>query len=222
MAWTASKGNDLNSVDIKVTKGNGLADLITESHAAAEFQTSLANGMDVNKAVRVKKQVAVLGARGDYVELVMTMKALSTGVADDGAPIADSVFVEAIDFTGVPTAVQHTVFGEFSPFVTPKSSMQESMLDGIDRQEVALVLNEVWAADAADCLTAKTQKLRGIADSRITAIFASPATAGDAVAADYVILKLKIKPNSDGVFVIPAGSILWLDPGAGKFGESGA
>ena len=201
-----TNGYGFSNIRIEVTKGNGLADLTTEEFLGASFQftndvldTGKADGMDVNKAIRVKKQVAVLGSRGDYVKIIAdtTIRATTTW-----AMLVDGLYVEGLDFTGVPTAVQHTVFGEFSPFVTPKSSLQESMMDGIDRQEVMFSHN-VACTHASDY---KDQKLRGVSDDRITA---------QALGATAAVSKLtlKLKPNSDGVFVIPSGAIMWAGYG---------
>ena len=201
-----TNGHTVDDVYLKVTKGNGLADLITEMWMGGIFQlndavtdTGKSAGMDVNKAIRVKKQVAVLGARGDYLEVVANT---STKGTTTFAMAVNAILVEGIDFTGVPTAIQHTVFGEFSPFVTPKSSMQESMMDGIDRQEVMFANNVTTAVDG----TAVSCKLRGSTDARI-----KHTTTGAETAITKMVLKLK--PNSDGVFVIPAGAILWAGYG---------
>ena len=201
-----TNGHTVDDVYLKVTKGNGLADLITEMWMGGIFQlndavldTGKSAGMDVNKAIRVKKQVAVLGCRGDYVELVANTSTKGTTTFEMAV---NALLVEGIDFTGIPTAVQHTVFGEFSPFVTPKSSMQESMLDGIDRQEVMFANNVATAVDG----TAVSCKLRGETDARLKHTTTGAETAITKIA-------LKLKPNSDGVFVIPAGAKLWAGYG---------
>ena len=190
------------SLVLKATKGNGLADLVTEDFVGQTFQAALADGRDVNKAVRMERSLAALGARGDYIEMIAFVSAGTAG----NVPKRGCFFVDALDFTGVPTAVQHTVFGEFSPFVTPKSSMQESMLDGIDRQAVGLTGNV--AHGQAACSTATAQKVRGVSDSRIT-IYADHLDCES-----WTKVTMKMKPNSDGVIVLPAGGIIWSEPGA--------
>ena len=187
---------------IKATKGSGLETFKSEDFAGAMFQSNLADGQDVNKAVRMKNYVAALGARGDYIELLAYITAGTAG----NVVARNALYVEAIDYTAVPTAVQHTVFGEMSHFKTPKSSMQESMLDGIDIQHVGLTVNV--AGGQATCSTAVSQKLRGASDSRVT-IFADHA---DCESWTYVTMK--IKPNSDGVFLLRAGDIIWSEPDA--------
>ena len=195
----------LKSLSIKVVKGNKLATLFTEDFTKGVFQDALKDGVDRNKAVHVKTQVAALGARGDYIELVAFV---SVGTAGDVLQ-TDSIYVDALDFTGVPTAVQHTVFGKYSPFITPKESMQESMTDGIDRQELGLSTNTSMAQDA--CATETSQIVRGEADARITYY----ADSNDLETATEV--RMKIKPNADGVFVIPAGAKIWAIPTADGF-----
>ena len=187
---------------IKATKGSGLETFKSEDFAGGMFQAALADGQDINKAVRMKNYVAALGARGDYIELLIYVKAGTAG----NIVKRNAFYVEAIDYTAVPTAVQHTVFGEMSHFKTPKSSMQESMLDGIDVQHVGLTSN-VALAEAA-CSTAVAQKLRGVADSRVT-IFADHLNCES-----WTLVTMKIKPNSDGVFLLRAGDIIWSEPDA--------
>ena len=187
---------------IKATKGSGLETFKSEDFAGGMFQANLADGQDINKAVRMKNYVAALGARGDYIELLAYVTAGTAG----NVVARNALYVEAIDYTAVPTAVQHTVFGEMSHFKTPKSSMQESMLDGIDVQHVGLTSN-VKLAEAA-CSTAVAQKLRGVADSRVT-IFADHLNCES-----WSLVTMKIKPNSDGVFLLRAGDIIWSEPDA--------
>jgi hypothetical protein len=187
---------------IKATKGSGLETFKSEDFAGGMFQANLADGQDINKAVRMKNYVAALGARGDYIELLAYVTAGTAG----NVPARNCFYVEAIDYTAVPTAVQHTVFGEMSHFKTPKSSMQESMLDGIDIQHVGLTSNV--ALGQAACSTAKAQKLRGVSDSRVT-IFADHLDCES-----WTLVTMKIKPNSDGVFLLRAGDIIWSEPDA--------
>lgn len=201
-----TNGQTVDDVYLKLTKGNKIESFITEMWLGKMFQynddvtdTGVAAGMDVNKAIRAKVPIAALGARGDYLEMVANVTDKGTG---SWAMAVNALLIEGIDFTAVPTAIQHTVFGEFSHFRTPSSSMQESMLDGIDRQEVMFTNNVAATVDGA----AKTQKLRGEDDARITAISTG---ATDAVTK----IALKLKPNSDGVFFIPAGAILWAGYG---------
>ena len=185
---------------IKATKGSGLESFKSEDFAGAMFQANIADGQDINKAVRMKNYVAALGARGDYIELIAYVKAATAA----NVPARNCFYVEAIDYTAVPTAVQHTVFGEMSHFKTPKSSMQETMLDGIDVQHVGLTSNNVLATTA--CKTAVSQKLRGEVDSRVS-IFCDTDDA-------WTVARMKIKPNSDGVFLLRAGDIIWSEPDA--------
>lgn len=187
---------------VKATKGSGLETFKSEDFAGAMFQAALADGQDINKAVRMKNYVAALGARGDYIELLAYVKAGTAG----NIPARNCFYVEAVDYTAVPTAVQHTVFGEMSHFKTPKSSMQESMLDGIDIQHVGLTSN-VALAEAA-CSTAVSQKIRGESDSRVT-IFADHLNAES-----WTLVTMKIKPHSDGVFLLRAGDVIWSEPDA--------
>jgi hypothetical protein len=194
---------DLKSIAIEATKGNGLMDYITEDFPAGMFQSTLADGRDANKAVRVGRTVAALGARGDFLSL----KLYVTTCYGTYVPAGKIAYVEMVEYSGVPTAVQHTVFGKYSPFVTPKEPMNESMMDGIDRQELAIYNTEKVAAEDA-CTTAKTQYVRGSLDSRIT-YFADHIDVESASE-----FEIKMEPNSDGVFLIRAGAIIWAEPDA--------
>ncbi|HID20250.1 MAG TPA: hypothetical protein EYP28_04865 [Methanophagales archaeon] len=199
--------SDLKSVSIRVTKGNGLTDFITEDFQAGKFQSTLAAGVETTKAVRLQRTVAALGTRGDYLEMVLWC---TVGEAGE-VPNVNTCYIEAVDYTGVPSAVQHTVFGKYSPFISPKESMNESMLDGIDRQEIAVQNTEAIESEAA-CSTPKAQLVRGSSDSRVDY------AADHADIESMTYLRLKFKPNSDGVFMFRAGAVLWADPDTNALG----
>lgn len=197
-----------SNIRMKVVKGNELADLITEDFDVNAFQPTtdvgranhgLHDGLDRDKVVRVKRQLAALGARGDYILLEYDTVATETTT---WAMLVGSLFIDVKDYTGVPIGVQHTVFGKFTPFVTPKESIQESMLDGIDIQDIQVVHNVAVTVDGAE----KAQKVRGSSDSRV-AVIATGATAA------VTKLQLKLKPNADGVFVVPRGARIWVGSG---------
>lgn len=217
MAHTGDQGLQAIDVMIKVVKGNELTSLIVEDHAAGEFQPNLYDGKDLNKAVMVSNQLAVLGVRKDYF-LLQVPYDLVTGTAD--ITPKNNVYLDLVEFTSVPPEVQYDVFGEFSPFVTPRIAVDEDMIDGIDRQEFGMITNVGFMATIGTTgTTGVEQKIRGIADSRVTAYYdgldpSTAATNGDAIA--YV----KIKPNDDGVFLIPEGGILWIDNSDDGFGET--
>jgi hypothetical protein len=212
-------------VSIKVTKGNGLSDIVTETFdgqdfAATEFQDVLdfgdnstgsvnirpvtrhgmAIGKEAGRAVRVSKQVAALGARGDYIDVIA---ALTTGSGTSSFAIClRNMMVQVLDYSGVPVAVQHSIFGKYSPFVTPSQPVSKSMLAGIDRQEIEAVHNVVCAVAG----TAVNQKIRGTATARLKATVTG-------VTGSETEMKLRLTPNGDGVFVIPRGAVLWAGPG---------
>jgi hypothetical protein len=198
---TTAAAADLKSLAVEVTKGNELMSFVTEDFQAGMFQSAMADGMDANKAIRLGRTVAALGSRGDYID----MKMFCTVGAVGALPAVKTIYVEMVDYTGVPTSVQHTVFGKYSPFVTPKEPMNESMMDGIDRQELAIVNTEQIASQAA-LTTAIAQLVRGSSDSRID-------FAGDDLDfEDCTYLRLRMKPNSDGVILLRAGAKIWAEP----------
>jgi hypothetical protein len=134
----------------------------------------------------------------------------SVGTATN-VPINDTLYVELVDYTGVPASVQHTIFGEVSPFISPSERLESSMLNGIDRQELSVTNSEAIASEAA-CSTGKSQYVRGSLDSRIT-------YQCDHVDIESITeMSLKFKPNSDGVFLINAGSRIWAQPTADGLG----
>lgn len=73
---------------------------------------------------------------------------------------------------------------------------------GIDKQLLTVVPDNVFKdADTAAMSTAKSQTIRGSADSRIT-VYCDEAAFGSVTK-----VYLKLKPGADGVFVVPAGAI---------------
>jgi hypothetical protein len=85
------------------------------------------------------------------------------------------------------------------------------MLNGIDRQELSVTNSEAIASEAA-ISTGKSQYVRGNLDSRVT-------FQGDHLDLESITeLSLKLKPNSDGVFLINAGARIWANPGANALG----
>ena len=202
-----TRASDLKSLAIRATKGNELTDMVTEDFQKDMFQTTIAAGLETTKVQRIHNSIAALGARGDYLDLVAFVSIGTSGQV----PIVSTIYVEAVDFTGVPTAVQHTVFGKYSPFVGPKEPMNESMMDGIDRQEMAVVNTEIIASHAA-LKTAKTQLVRGSVDSRVT----YRCDANDLASVTEMLLRFK--PNSDGVFMLRAGARIWAQPTANGMG----
>ena len=199
--------SDLRSLAIRATKGNELMTFISEDMQKGMFQAALADGIMTTKVIRVRNTVAVLGARGDYLEAVLFCTVGTAGQV----PSVDTVYVEVVDYTGVPAAVQHTIFGAYSPFISPSESLGESMLNGIDRQELSVTNSEAIASQAA-LKTGKTQYVRGRLDSRITY------QADDDDIEDITELSLMFKPNSDGVFLVKAGSRIWADPDTNALG----
>ncbi len=193
----------LGNLLFHVTKGNGLQNSSYEDHAAGSFQTTMAEGLDRNKAMRTIDQIAILGVRQDYLEMEMYVK---TAATDGDDLLTEAIYVEAVEYSGVPPDVQYGVFGQDSKFATPNYAVREGMTIGMDKQEIQFVNNvEVASPDAYT--TAIAQKLRGVSDSRITVY-------GDEAAIESCTkLTMKVKPNNDGVFVIRAGAVIWMQPG---------
>ena len=215
-------GLRVDLVKIKVVKGNELTDLITETMDGKDFAINdygetptffndtatvitqkvrkhgSITGWEAGREVRVSKQIALLGARGDYVEFILDGDIIGTSVADS---MIGYFKVQALDYSGVPVAVQHSIFGKYSPFLTPTQPVSRGMIRGVDRQEIELAHN-VKVADAA-ATTAVNQKIRGTATSRLTVV-------GDAAAvADTTKITIKAKPDGDQVYVIPRGAKIW-------------
>ena len=200
----------LDYVSVKVVKGNELSDLIQETHGAGEFQAEMADGRDRNKAITIRQHAVALGVRGDYIllECNVTYNKGDTPTAEAGLPKADDgLMVDVLDFTGVSLPMQHGGFGRLSKFDTPRPHITLDDKRGIDKQLLTVVPDSVFLyADIAAMSTAKSQTIRGSTDSRITAY------CDEAALASVTKVYLKFKPNSDGVFLIPAGSKLWGRP----------
>jgi len=218
-------GYQVDLLEIKVIKGNELTDLITETFdgmdfAKSEFQpymTTLATtltqtvkvmksgaitGWEAGKEVRVSKQIAMLGARGDYVDFKLHVTGLGTEATEH---MINMFKVQALDYSGVPVAVQHSIFGKFSPFLTPTQPISRGMIKGVDRQEIELAWNVVIADPET---TFVSQKIRGTATSKlqVKADHTTPATVS------YFIVRAK--PAGDQVYVIPRGAKIWAGNGS--------
>jgi hypothetical protein len=217
-------GYQVDLLEIKVIKGNELTDLITETFDGGDFARtefpalggSLATsltvtvkpnrsgsviGWEAGKEVRVSKQIAVLGARGDYVDFKLHV----TGLGTEATAHMISMFkVQALDYSGVPVAVQHSIFGKYSPFLTPTQPVSRGMIRGIDRQEIEMAWNVVLADPET---TAVSQKIRGTATSKLQVVadHTTPATVS--------YFRVRAKPGSDQVYVIPRGAKIWAGNG---------
>jgi len=215
-------GYEVSLLEIKVIKGNELTDLITETFDGKDFAvneyavsqgasnttskvTDTKNvlrsgsiaGWEAGREVRVSKQIAALGARGDYIDFKLHATQLGT------APIAMTIGmfkVQALDYSGVPVAVQHSIFGKFSPFLTPTQPISRGMIKGVDRQEIELANNVVLATAET---TAVNQKIRGTATSKVLWV------ADNDTPASISYFRLRVKPGGDQVYVIPRGAKIW-------------
>lgn len=202
---------------VKVTKGNELTNLETETFDGADFPPSiyhdqlvagsfgvkehgLSRSRDRNISQYVSKQVAVLGARGDYVEFLQVVSQLGTST---DAMMMRLFAVDALEFTGVPVAVQHAIFGKYSPFLTPTQPVSPGMIRGIDRQEIELVNNVVLGGDAAWV----NQKIRGTASAKWKG------KEDNATVTSVALFTWRATPNADMVFVIPRGAKIWAGNG---------
>lgn len=207
-------GHTVDLVSIKVTKGNGLSNMVSETFDGFLFQapefvdignvtatvpvikSGQEKAKETSKTVRVTKQIAVLGARGDYIEFELDVT-LGAGTPSY-AKAMSMLLVDVWDYSGVPSAIQHAIFGKFSPFPAPTQPVSKGMIVGVDKQVIEITNNVVMTASG----TATDQEIRGASDSRVTA---KPTGAGT----DMSKIVIKIKPNSDGVFVLPRGAKLW-------------
>lgn len=214
MAWTASKGMQADCVIFEVVKGNGLASLDVEEHTGSAFQSTLAAGKELDKRVTVKNSMAALGVRGDYIRLKIPYQ-LTTGTADTEP--TNGIYVEVMEYTGVPPNVQYDVFGYYSPFPTSKVYTDLDAVIGVDIQEISVINNAGLPAVDGTGTTAVSQRVRGSTDSRITGVY-SLADPTSAAGTAY----LKLAPASSDVFLIPAGATVWIDGSDDGMGETGA
>jgi len=206
---------------IKAVKGNELTDLITETFDGGDFahneydpaqslvsgtagtytakvrKWGAISGWEAGKEVRVSKQVAALGARGDYIDFRLDVTGLGTEAVEH---TIDMFKVQALDYSGVPVAVQHAIFGKYSPFLTPTQPVSRGMIKGVDRQEIELANNVVLATAET---TAVNQKIRGTATAN------SKWVADNDTPASITYFRLRVKPSGDQVYVIPRGAKVW-------------
>jgi len=186
-----------------MTKGNKMHDVTTESHTASKFQSTLADGVDRNKAVRLITALAILGVRSDFLEMKAYVRVAST---DGNDVLHEVMYAEAVEWSGVPPEVQYAAFAQNSPFETAEFAIQSGMLKGTDKQELGLTNNvEVASPDAYT--TAIAQKVRGVSDDRVT----FGGDHADVQTCSYYVLK--VKPNHDGIIMLRNGAIIWMQPG---------
>jgi hypothetical protein len=197
-----------SNVRLRITKGNGLATLVVQDWDDSAFQPTtdttrtahgLHSGLEADKVVKVKHKLAALGARGDYITIEFDTSATGTTT---WAMLVNSLFIDAIDMSGVPTKVQHSLYSKYSHFPAPIEGISAKDLVGIDSQRIEVVPNVAVTADA----TWKDQLVRGSSDSRVQAKGTGATTA-------VTKFELRMKPNSDGVFIIPAGARIWAGSG---------
>ena len=183
-----------------ITKGNELQNSVIEDHTAGSFQPAMYDGLDRNKAVRLVEQIALLGVRSDYLEIEMYVKTAGTDTHD---LLTEAVFIEGVEYSGVPQDVQYAVFGQDSPFATPRYSIREGMLIGVDKQELAFTNNVEIAGSGAQNVP-ESQKIRGVVDDRVTVY-------GNAAAMSACTkFTMKLKPRGDNIFLLRAGCVIWL------------
>ena len=200
-----------SDVILEFVKGNELQRIEPESISAFAFQATLKEGLNLDTTQTLQRPYALLGTRGDYL-LAKLPYALGTGTVDTRGK--NSFYLEMVEFTAVPERVQNDMFGKFSPFATSEAAVDASAFIGIDKQLVAIMDNVGFPeVDAADATVAVQQKIRGVADPRITAYYAlADPTSADSTA--YI----KIKPSANNVFYIPPSAKIWVDQanGAGE------
>ena len=201
------------AVQLWIYNGNGRAEKLIKSWEASEFQASLAAQHSSLFKMTVGAYVAALGSRGDYFLLRIPCVHEDVGLADDAEEY--KAYLEFMDILGVPNDVQLAKvhgYGKHSPFDSPDIKVTDEMKVGIEAEKLSF-LNNV----AADSLvTPKTQKVAGVDDTRITALWETvvPAT-GVAASTPLADLLIKFKPSASGVFLIRYDSGIWIDPADG-------
>lgn len=207
-------GNVVDLVKITAKKGGGLESLTTETFEGYLFQapdfvdignvsatvpvtvSGQEKSKDAAKTVRIGKEIAVLGARGDSLEVeLQTTVGSGTG---SYAKAMNMVLFDIEEYIGVPQDVQYAVIGKKSVFKSPTKAVGEGQLVGITRQITEISNNVVMTATA----TATDQKVRGSSDSRITA---TPTGATTAITK----ILMTLTPNEGNVFVLPLGGKIW-------------
>ena len=146
-----TSGTLMQLVKIKCVKGNELTDIVMETFDGGDMpstsweapinsvtaagtctvHTEKLGLYDKVNAQRMSHQLAVLGCRGDYFEVIAS--GLAKGTTTSATDLRNMA-VELLDYSGVPVAVQHAIFGKYSPFVTPTQPVTDGMILGIDRQ----------------------------------------------------------------------------------------
>lgn len=223
------QGQRVDLVKIKLVKGGDIEDRTLETFSGGMFTPSKYDVMPANdfgsgtsakltvneigffdktNIVRQPRTLAALGIRGDYFEVVLTGISKGTNVAAENLR---SLILDLLDLSSVPEAAQYMVYGRNgqSPFESPIMSVTKGMSRGINTQEIQAEYNVVVDADD----TYKDQLIRGISSDRVQVkvLDFEGVTTGNAFT-----LTMKLKPESNGVFLLRRGAQIWAGYGEGS------
>ena len=201
--------NKPTAVRLSIVKGNELSEQVVETWPASAFYPTsditkaghgLYLGLNRENVVRVQHKLAALGWRGDYIKLEYDSTAKGTTT---WAMAVASIFLDLIDLTAVPPDVQKEVYSKYTKYPAGSGKIiRVADIFGIDSQRINAEHNVAVTADD----TYKDQKIRGSSSSRIQVKCKGATTA-------VTLVTMKIKPNADGVFIIPAGARIWVGSG---------
>lgn len=221
------QGQRVDLVKIKLVKGGDIEDRTLETFSGGMFTPSkydaagnnLTTGtsakltvneigfFDKTNIVRQPRALAALGIRGDYFEIIASGISKGTNVAAENLR---SLILDLVDISSVPEAAQYMIYGRNgqSPFESPIMAVSKGMSRGINVQEIQAEYNVVVTADD----TYKDQLIRGISSDRIQVkvLDIAGVTTGNAFT-----LTMKMKPESNGVFLIRRGAQIWAGYGEG-------
>lgn len=209
---TTGRDLTLAALNFKIYNGDGMGSAIVERFQASEFQATLIAGLDTTLRRVFKANHAVLGARGDYLEIeaIITNAA---GSASAETAVTNCIFAELKQIVGMPSAEKQIgTFGKISPFVSV-SGKAAGKKDFEEANTLPLTITNNVAFNSTTYTTKTTQQIDGADDARIVA-WRDSATAS-------AILKnvVRITPSATQVLIIPRGYVAWADPNAAAQGN---
>lgn len=193
MAWTEGV-SAFSEFELMVVRGDGKQEHVIKTFSAGEFQGTFADGFDRNKAIRCGALASVLGARGDKLHLLST----HTGKVDlSETDATNNISLEIADIQNVPQDVQLKLFGQLSPFLSPRGITGRNALAGISSERKSIGNSKISTSTYIDMMGDSRFKLLDDDSARTTFDVNNPLMTFTPNATDVIIIKPDYIVNID-------------------------
>lgn len=172
------------TIRVWVFKADSNTKALMDIKNITQFQTSIADGFDADKAIRFNRTFIVLGANGEFMTVEVTNNEGAAAFTAQGVIAFESTLIK-----NVIDIAQYGLYGKFSPFPTPTAKVSQPDLIGVDIEK-----------HVVDTLTTG-----GLGSTRQTN--STTATLAAGLAED----RITVKPNSNEVFLVRKGNKLAAD-----------